>query len=63
MLIEDTKDVPSKMNGAEYNAKEFALDFRTRLFMEHFGLNYEEALDPSSDDSWQRINDIAKVIL
>ncbi|ORX49426.1 phospholipase D/nuclease [Hesseltinella vesiculosa] len=43
MLIEDTKLVPSIMNGKPYNASKLALTMRLHLMKEHLGLlNFDE---------------------
>lgn len=46
MIVEDTKKVPSKMNGKYVMLSEFAHTMRISLYEEHFGLNAVEADDP-----------------
>jgi len=60
MVIEDTKKVPSFMNGEAMEVNEFAHTFRKRLMAEHLGFTDDEVQDPMSDDFIYKMNDIAE---
>lgn len=61
MLIEDQNMISSKMNECPYKAGEFSHSLRTTIFMEHFGLSFEEVKDPLSDQFLKTIAANAEV--
>lgn len=63
MVIEDDEKVFSKMDGKRWLASSFAYKLRIALFKEHLGLDEYELKDPVSDQFWERLNSIAKVML
>jgi len=57
-LIEDWKTVRSWMAGWNFKVAKFAHEFRTQLFMEHFGItNPDEVKDPATDKIWNKLHD------
>ena len=61
MVIEDTKKVPSFMNGEAIEVNEFAHTFRKRLMAEHLGFTDEQVVDPLTDEFIYKMSDIAEV--
>ncbi|XP_071943012.1 phospholipase D1-like [Antedon mediterranea] len=59
IIIEDTENVPSVMNGAEYQAGKFAFGLRQRIFKEHLGVLLEQSdvgvNDPVSDHFYKGV--------
>ncbi|XP_033107848.1 phospholipase D1-like [Anneissia japonica] len=59
IIVEDTENVPSVMNGAEYQAGKFAYGLRQRLFKEHLGILLEKTdvdiRDPVSDHFYKGV--------
>jgi len=63
VVVEDIKGVPSKMNGAVYEARRFALTLRASCFRDIFGFqSLEEVMDPLDKRMWETINHRTKVI-
>ena len=62
MIIEDKKHIVSVMNNRKFEVAEFAHQFRCQLYKEHFGLNEKEIVDPISDEFWEQMQSIARVI-
>ena len=50
------------MNECPYKAGEFSHSLRTTIFMEHFGLSFEEVKDPLSDQFLKTIAANAEVL-
>mgnify|MGYP000724080281 CR=1 FL=1 len=50
--MKGNEDYKIKFNGEIYTVNKKIHDFRTSLFMEHFGLKYEEVVFPSSNSFW-----------
>jgi phospholipase D1/2 len=56
VVVEDTKKVESKMNGARYEANAFAHNLRKNVFKITFGFDKDEDVqDPLSDEMWNTI--------
>ena len=61
MVIEDTKKVPSFMNGEAVEVNEFAHTFRKRLMAEHLGYTNEQVVDPLTNEFIYKMSEIAEV--
>lgn len=51
----------SLMDGKKYEASFFAKKLRENIWMEHFGIEREEANDPLSDSLWDLIKQRSQV--
>ena len=61
MVIEDQKIIESKMNGKIYNASNFAITLRKKIFQEHFGMSINEVEDPLNNEFLKNIDINARV--
>ena len=61
MVVEDTKKLEGKMAGKDYRAADFIYNLRINLFKEHFGLEFEESVDPLDEKMWRLILERTKV--
>lgn len=62
MLVEDQNMVSARMNGSPCKAGEFSHSLRTNIFMEHFGLTYDQVKDPLDEEFLKTIATNTEVI-
>ncbi|EGR28742.1 phospholipase d1, putative [Ichthyophthirius multifiliis] len=55
MFVQDQDLIESKMNGKQYMASKVAFNLRIKLFQEHFGLSFQQLIDPLSEDMFNNI--------
>jgi len=62
VIIEEEKNMESKMDGKDFVASEYAMTLRKHLMAEHLGINDNDEIlnDPVSDNLWNFIKDRAK---
>ena len=62
VVINDSKEVDTKMNGESFVANQFAYSLRTTCWSQIFGItDWQELSDPLDKKLWDKINDNVKV--
>jgi hypothetical protein len=60
MVVEDKEQVAITMNGKKTHGRRLAIEFREKLFEEHFAMTREEQVDIVSDRFWDTVAQRAK---
>lgn len=64
VIVEDTKLIPSQMNGDDFQANEFACSLRRRCFRSIFGYASDnDVIDPVHPKLWKEIDERVEVDL
>lgn len=63
VVVVDGQKMSTKMNGKQHASSEVVHKLRNKCFQQLFGFSEQEAVDPVSDETWNKIRGVSKVAI